>query len=327
MVSGLLEKITELNDRMRQHDLDLHTKSAFALPPWPMTPMAVQHEEIHGRFDSRDESTAQHPAPRGTSCDETQAGSSASKFLPDFHGPADWPSLALNPVVDAQVRKHLRELHGAWPPSDPDTATRFLIDYLGQRWRQAQFEGSHAPHREIFVGPPASGKTTFLGKWLARTVLVEDRSVTVWRLNGRTANTAEGLSVLCQGLNVPVERSWSDDGRPAATPQFIDLPGADWRDAAALDELKVLLQTISHARVHLVLNAAYDIEVLLRQADRFRDLPLASLILTHLDEQPNRWKLWNLVLGTNLSISFLGAGQNVPGNLTAARAEMLLPCA
>jgi flagellar biosynthesis protein FlhF len=229
--------------------------------------------------------------------------------------------------VDAQVRNHLREVHGAWPPSDSETATRFLTDYLRQRWRQVRFEGNLAPQREIFVGPPASGKTTFLGKWLARAVLVEERSASVWRLNGRTANTAEGLSVLCQGLNVPIERSWSNDGGPAATAQFIDLPGADWRDAAALNELKVLLQTISHARVHLVLNAAYDIEVLLRQADHFLDLPLSSLILTHLDEQPNRWKLWNLVLGTNLSISFLSAGQNVPGNLTAARAEMLLPCA
>jgi flagellar biosynthesis GTPase FlhF len=41
--------------------------------------------------------------------------------------------------------------------------------------------------------------------------------------------------------------------------------------------------------------------------------------------EQTRWgKLWNLVLGTNFSIRFLSAGQNVPGEWTPATPEQIL---
>ena len=46
------------------------------------------------------------------------------------------------------------------------------------------------------------------------------------------------------------------------------------------------------------------------------------MILTHLDEEANRGKLWNLVLGTKFSIGFVSTGQNIPGELQNASAEL-----
>jgi len=67
------------------------------------------------------------------------------------------------------------------------------------------------PEVHVLVGPPGSGKTTALCKWLAQLVLVEGRSVAVFRLDGVTANTGEFLSVHAEVLGVPVQRSLVPD--------------------------------------------------------------------------------------------------------------------
>ena len=86
-----------------------------------------------------------------------------------------------------------------------------------------------------------------------------------------------------------------------------------------------LLQQFRPARVHLVLNAAYTTSLLLSQVRAFSRLPVSDLILTHLDEETAWGKLWNLVVGTNYSLRFLSAGQNVPGRFSPATPEQLSP--
>ena len=77
--------------------------------------------------------------------------------------------------------------------------------------------------------------------------------------------------------------------------------------------------------MHLVLNAAYAVPLLLAQARAFDGLPVADLVLTHLDEETAWGKLWNLVLGTKYPLRLLSAGQNIPGRLLPARPELLAP--
>jgi flagellar biosynthesis protein FlhF len=75
--------------------------------------------------------------------------------------------------------------------------------------------------------------------------------------------------------------------------------------------------------MHLVLNGAYDIKVLLAQVRAFSALPLEDLIISHLDEEPHWGKLWNLTLGAGLPIRHLSAGQNIPGEFWEASAERI----
>ena len=176
---------------------------------------------------------------------------------------------------------------------------------LFQLWPPRRAAIATGPH--IFLGAPGVGKTTALCKWLTQAVLLDGRSARVWQLDGR----AELLSVHGDILGVPVERSWT--GEPVAEELgFIDLS-----DPSDLSDLPA-------AQRHLVLNAAYETPVLLAQARAFAELPVADLIITHLDEVPCWGKLWNLVLDCRLPIRFLGAGQNIPGDFFAATAERLL---
>ncbi len=234
--------------------------------------------------------------------------------------------LGLLPLHAQRVVERLQLLHGETPPASFSEELAFARAVLPDRWRSPEL--SHAQQARplhVFIGPPGAGKTTALCKWLTQAALLDDQPARVWRLDGQTANTAEFLSVHGEILGVPVERTWSAT-TSASTGElgFVDLPGVDGRDAMALGDLAERLAGWPDAQVHLVLNAAYDPQLLLAQARAWADLPVTDLVLTHLDEEPRVGKLWNLVWGTNFALRFLGAGQNVPGDFRAASAEGLL---
>ena len=100
---------------------------------------------------------------------------------------------------------------------------------------------------------------------------------------------------------------------------FVDLPGVDAADSAAWTTLRNQLAAFPSPYVHLVLNAAYETDTLLAQYESFAGLNPTDVIVTHLDEEPRRVKLWNLILGTNCTIRFLSAGQKIPGEFQDAK--------
>ena len=227
--------------------------------------------------------------------------------------------LPVQRILDAMIAEH-----GPLPPPTLAAELALARRVMGRMWRPAPELPSTPERPHVFVGAAGSGKTIALCKWLAQAVLVEGRSAHVWRLDGTTANTAETLSVYGEILGVPVSRFWRGTAEAAgAGIAFVDLPGVAWRNPAALAELKRHTSTLGSPYLHLVLNAAYEVPLLLAQARAFSALPLADVIVTHLDEEPRWGKLWNLALGTNLPIRFLSAGQNVPGEFVPATPEKI----
>jgi flagellar biosynthesis protein FlhF len=236
----------------------------------------------------------------------------------------------LLPIHAEFVVDQLRAQHGQTPPISLEEEISLARVALTQLWPQRPPDGGHSLN--VLIGAPGSGKTTCLCKWLSQAVLVEGRLARVWRLDGATANLAQNLSVYCEVLTVPINRFW--EGSPRQSPElgagiaedigFIDLPGVDWRDTRALKQLAEQLAAYGPCQLHLVVNAAYDTPVLLSQIRAFASLPINSLIVTHLDEEPRWGKIWNLVLGTNYTIGYLSTGQNIPGDFHQARAETIL---
>src|SRR5581483_1813308 len=98
-----------------------------------------------------------------------------------------------------------------------------------------------------------------------QSALVEGRVARVWRHDGATANLAESLSVYCEILGLPVERSWQGAGPVEEDIGFIDLPGVDWRQPLAVKELAAHLKQLGNPQLHLVLNGAYETATLLAQ--------------------------------------------------------------
>jgi len=191
-------------------------------------------------------------------------------------------------------------------------------------WRQARqvMTGTGRPH--VFIGPSGAGKTTALCKWMTSAVLLNEQRVRVWRLDGETANVSELLTLHCESMGVPMDRFWNGLDGPADL-LFVDLPGVDAHNPDALSALRDQLSVLPQPHIHLVLNAAYETSILFDQFHTFESLAPEDIIFTHLDEEQQRVKLWNFVLGTNCPISFLGAGQKIPGEFRRAEPASLFP--
>ncbi|HUA39684.1 MAG TPA: hypothetical protein VMA35_14920 [Candidatus Sulfopaludibacter sp.] len=234
-------------------------------------------------------------------------------------------SLGLLPEFADRLEQKVCAAHGNGPPPMPIAEWTAVRDVLAGFWRPARqvMEETRRPH--VFVGPAGSGKTTVLCKWMTTTALPRKFSgVRVLRLDGEGANTSEFLSLHCEMLGVPVSRVWTKS-EEAADLCFVDLPGAEIHDASALTALRVQMATLAEPHVHLVLNAAYETAVLFEQFRIFAALAPEDIIFTHLDEERHRVKLWNFVLGTNCSLSFLSAGQKIPGDFQRAEPALLFP--
>lgn len=252
-----------------------------------------------------------------------------NRFVMPELRPGEWRSTALllgtmgvSALNTERVLERLKHQHGEQPPALLGAELALTQSMLASFWKQS----TPAPNGlHVFIGAPGCGKTTAICKWLTQAVLLDGASARVWRLDVPRANTAEALSVYCEILNVAVERVWKPGVKWAEDHVFIDLPGVEAGHDAALTELGKLLSTMPGASVSLVLNAAYDLPLLQAQVRAFAGLPLTDLIFTHLDEEPRWSKLWNFVLGTNYSLSFLSAGQNIPGQFIRATSAVLFP--
>jgi flagellar biosynthesis protein FlhF len=233
-------------------------------------------------------------------------------------------SLGLLPAFADLLENKVVTQHGDEPPPMPIAEWSAVRDVLAGFWHPARqvMEGTGRPH--VFVGPPGSGKTTVLCKWMTAAVLGEDHQVQVWRLDGDTANTSEFLTLHCEMIGVPVHRFWSAPETPADL-YFVDLPGVEAHNALALSALRIQAGSLPEPHVHLVLNAACETSILLEQFHAYAALAPEDVIFTHLDEERRRVKLWNFVLGTNCSLSFLSAGQKIPGEFHRAETALLFP--
>jgi flagellar biosynthesis GTPase FlhF len=233
-------------------------------------------------------------------------------------------SLGLLPSLADRLEQKVCALHGNEPPPMPIAEWSAVRNALADFWHPARqvMEGTGRPH--VFVGPPGSGKTTVLCKWMTRAVLADNQQVQAWRLDGETANTAEFLTLHGEMIGVPVNRFWRAPDGPA-TLLFVDLPGVEMHNPSALSSLQFQVGALPQPHVHLVLNAACETSVLFEQIHAFAALAPEDVIFTHLDEERRRVKLWNFVLGTNCSLSFLSAGQKIPGEFHRAESALLFP--
>jgi flagellar biosynthesis protein FlhF len=246
------------------------------------------------------------------------------------HASGRWRSIAwlesngLLPAFTNQLEEKIYLLHGEQPLPTAEKEWTAVSDLVICHWRPARqvMTGTGRPH--VFIGPAGSGKTTALCKWMTSAVLVNEHRVHVWRLDGESANPSEFLALHCELMGVPLERFWNEPDE-AADLQFADLPGAEIHNPDAMSALRDQLSALPQPHVHLVLNAAYENSILFEQFRAFESFAPEDIIFTHLDEERRRVKLWNFVLGTNYPVSFLGAGQKIPGEFRRAEPALLFP--
>jgi len=142
-------------------------------------------------------------------------------------------------------------------------ALKEVVEMLRIQWD----ESTQRPlgTRVAFFGPPGSGSTTALCKALTIDVFFKQHPAVVMKLDGDQPNPTEGLAMFCEALQVPLMRSADELEQIADDHRFyFDATGSPLHDSAAWRSLGRLLGEFYIDSRVLVLNAAYDIDLLKR---------------------------------------------------------------
>lgn len=186
---------------------------------------------------------------------------------------------------------------------------------LSDRYRS--LSTSPVGDRIALIGAPGVGKTTTLCKFLAHDVFMNKKAPNVLKIENGVPNPDDALRIFCEVVGVTLFRESnqipesSDD-----CPLYLDFPGLSLSQGDEWTKAKESLDQLNVKTRVLVLNSAYDKQVLNRTISLGNNIDATHLAFSHFDELTNSTKLWPLLLRNNLTPLCICNGQNVTGDFS-----------
>ncbi len=181
------------------------------------------------------------------------------------------------------------------------------------------------------IGPTGVGKTTTIAKLAAIGGLAKKRKVGLITLDDKRIGAIAQLEVYARILNIQMEVASSKEEVVKSLQKLkrkdivlIDTPGISFKDTRQLGELKDLLDNVGPVEIHLLLSAVTKEKDFNRILDRFRAIPIDSLIFTKLDESSEYGDLLNHLIRTKIPVSYFTSGPQVPEDIEVATLEKLV---
>lgn len=181
-----------------------------------------------------------------------------------------------------------------------------------------------------FVGPTGAGKTTTLSKLAARFVLKHGtKGVALITLDAERIGGAEPLQRLGKILNVPVHNS-TVENLPTLLQEFrkhrlvlIDTQGMRYGDEQLKRQL-AQLRALPQVRSYLVLATNTQNQLMKASVHAYKSANLAGCILSKLDETVSLGEALSVVMESKIPVAYSTAGQEIPKDITVARAHNLM---
>jgi flagellar biosynthesis protein FlhF len=179
-------------------------------------------------------------------------------------------------------------------------------------------------NRVVFFGSPGTGSTTALCKQLASDIFLRGRSACVMKLEADEPNSSEGLAMFCEALGVSLLRTPSELRKvPEETTIYFDNPGMVLTGKNIRHLQKTFDELGVSSRV-LVVNAAYERQLIQEAYTRAGSLGATHVVFTHVDEIPRCGKLWEFVLDDGLVPLFASTGQNIASDFDRHVIDLLV---
>lgn len=179
-------------------------------------------------------------------------------------------------------------------------------------------------NRVAFFGSPGSGSTTALCKQLASDVFLRGRQASVMKLEADEPNSSEGLAMFCEALGVQLLRTRGELKKvDEDTNLYFDIPGMVLTGKNVRHLQKTFDELGIESRV-LVVNAAYERQLIQEAYTRAGSLGATHVVFTHVDEIPRCGKLWEFVLDDGLVPLFASTGQNIAADFDRHIIDLLV---
>jgi flagellar biosynthesis GTPase FlhF len=228
----------------------------------------------------------------------------------------------LNPEIMARLSETIQKAEGADEREKTYHALTRLIPTGGQI--------PDAVDRLALIGPTGVGKTSSIIKLTVFESQRLHRRVGWLNLDHRRIASSDPLALYATILGACYETAADAKEAKRAWERMancdlilVDTPGVTPRDQKSTKELSRMLQTMPGLRRSLLLSATTNADDMARWVKGYQCLGFDSLFFTKLDECHHFGPLINAALGANYPLSYVTLGQNMAGDLEAAKAEVL----
>jgi len=181
------------------------------------------------------------------------------------------------------------------------------------------------------VGTTGVGKTTTIAKIAARMSLKYKKKVGLISIDSYRIGAMEQLKTYANILGIPFFPAFNRKDLVVALERLknmdevlIDTAGQSQYDVKRIEELKNTMTDDLKIQSHLLLSVATTEEEMNKTAVNFSSLKFGSYIFTKLDEAEKCGSIINQLMKTQLPISYLTTGQNVPEDIEEATKNRIL---
>ena len=189
----------------------------------------------------------------------------------------------------------------------------------------------HMPSVVALIGTTGVGKTSMIAKLAAHFTLEHHKNVALLTIDDYRIGAMEQLNAYARIIGLPLERASTPAELKACLREFkkydlilIDTPGLSQNNTYQIEEIASCLGKIHHIQIQLVLSASTKQKDVLDTIRQLGPIGAQQLIFTKLDESLTYGNLLNILLRSNLSMSYFSRGQQVPDDIEAASIETLV---
>ncbi len=187
--------------------------------------------------------------------------------------------------------------------------------------------------RAILIGPPGVGKTTTILKLASYYSVEENRDTAIITTDIYRSGAIEQLKIYSKILDIPVEVVFNVKEFERIIRRFdskdvilIDSAGRSKKDKDYIEVLRKFIYTIpiQGLKIYLVISMVDNFKYIKDIFETYKVLYPNSLIISKLDEASSFGNLINIPVLTNLPITYVTTGQDIPGDIKVARSEELV---
>jgi flagellar biosynthesis protein FlhF len=191
--------------------------------------------------------------------------------------------------------------------------------------------GSGTARIAAFIGCAGVGKTTTIAKLAVLQARRYNKRVGLITLDNYGIAAIEELRAYAKIIGIPLETAVNISELEHSIKKYqdkdliiIDTPGMNPQNKRLIREIKSYFEKLSDLQTHLVLSAPTKEKDLIAMADAFKTMNIHRLLFTKIDESTTCGNMVNLLIRTNIPLSFLCCGRKVPDDIEAGSIKKLV---
>jgi len=191
--------------------------------------------------------------------------------------------------------------------------------------------GSGTARIAAFIGCSGVGKTTTIAKLAVLQSRQYKKRVGLITLDNYGIAAIEELRAYAKIIGIPLETAVNITELKHSIKKYqdkeliiIDTTGMNPQNKRLIREIKGYFAKLSDLQTHLVLSAPTKEKDLIAIADAFKEMNIHRLLFTKIDESSTYGNMVNLLIRTNIPLSFLCCGRKVPDDIEAGSTQKLV---